>query len=156
MCRALSGSSPTMTRSMRSWSRSTSPLMASRTFSSARPPISSSRVFSWSSSSWKCRTTRSTGSMSFVVLRLAEPAGHVVLGELFGGSREDLLRSVTLDELPEPEEGRDVRDARRLLHVVRHDHDRIVRLQLVNQFLDALGCDRVERRRRLVHQQDLG
>ena len=56
---------------------------------------------------------------------------------------------------PEPEERGDVRDARRLLHVVRHDDDRVVRLELVDQLLDALRGDRIERRRRLVHQQDL-
>ena len=42
-------------------SRSTSPLTARRTCSSASPPISSSRALSCSSSSWKCRTTRSDG-----------------------------------------------------------------------------------------------
>ena len=58
--------------------------------------------------------------------------------------------------LPEPEKRGDVRDARRLLHVVRDDDDRVAALQLVNQLLDPLGRDRVERRRRFVHQQDLG
>ena len=57
--------------------------------------------------------------------------------------------------LPEPEERGAIRDARRLLHVVRDDDDRIRALQLVDQLLDALRGDRVERRRRLVHQQDL-
>ena len=56
MCSALTGSSLTSTRSIRSRSRSTRPLTARRTCSSASPPISSRRDLSCSSSSWKCRT----------------------------------------------------------------------------------------------------
>src|SRR5436190_18876637 len=134
---------------MRAWSRSTSPFTAVRTCSSAMPPISSSRVLSCSSSSWKCRTTRSTGSM-----RLTKSPGDIVFSQLFGRSRVDLFGPAALDQLAEPEEGRDVRDAGRLLHVVRHDDDRIARLELINQLLDALRGDRVERRRGLVHQDD--
>ena len=36
------------------------------------------------------------------------------------------------------EEGRHVGDTRRLLHVVRDDHDRVLVLQLVDEVLDAL------------------
>ena len=50
------------------------------------------------------------------------------------------------------EEGGHVGDARRLLHVVRDDHDRVVALQLVHQVLDPGRRDRVERRCGLVHQ----
>ena len=72
------------------------------------------------------------------------------------GRGEDLVGPVALDQLAEPEEGRHVGDARRLLHVVRDDDDRVAALELVDQLLDALRRDRVERRRRFVHQQDLG
>ena len=61
-----------------------------------------------------------------------------------------------LDELAQVEEGGVVGDADRLLHVVRHDHDRVVLLELVDQLLDLRGGDGVERRGRLVHQQHLG
>ena len=74
--------------------------------------------------------------------------------------------SVVLDEDARPlaarlvhldrEERRHVRDAGRLLHVVRHDHDRVVALELVHQVLDPGGRDRVERRRGLVHQDHVG
>ena len=37
------------------------------------------------------------------------------------------------DELAEPEKRRDVRDARRLLHVVRHDDNRVLALQLIHE-----------------------
>ena len=50
------------------------------------------------------------------------------------------------------EEGGHVGDARCLLHVVRDDHDRVLALELVHQILDPRRRDRVERRRRLVHQ----
>ena len=61
-----------------------------------------------------------------------------------------------LDELAEPEERRVVGHPRRLLHVVRDDHDRVVLLQIVDQLFDTLRGNRVERRRGLVHQQNLG
>ncbi len=51
------------------------------------------------------------------------------------------------------EEGSHVRDACRLLHVVRHDHDRVVVLQFVHEILDTGRRDRVEGRARLVHQE---
>ena len=44
----------------------------------------------------------------------------------------------------------------RLLHVVGHDHDRVLLDQLVHQVLDRERRDRVERRAGLVHQDDLG
>ena len=61
-----------------------------------------------------------------------------------------------LHELAQPEERGAVRDAGGLLHVVGHDDDRVALLQLIDQLLDALGRDGVERRRGLVHQQDVG
>ena len=36
---------------------------------------------------------------------------------------------------------------------MRHDHDRVVLLELIDEFLDALGRDGVQRRGRLVHQE---
>src|SRR3954469_374624 len=52
------------------------------------------------------------------------------------------------------EEGHSVADAGGLLHVVRDDHDRVASLDLVHQVLDARRCDWIERRARLVHQDD--
>ena len=54
---------------------------------------------------------------------------------------------------PEVEERGRVRDARRLLQVVRDDDDRQLALQLVQQLFDLLRRDRIERARRLVEQQ---
>ena len=54
------------------------------------------------------------------------------------------------------EERRHVGDARRLLHVVRDDRDRVVALELVDEIFDARRRDRIERRRRLVHEDHVG
>src|SRR2546423_667470 len=89
---------------------------------------------------------------------LAQAPSGVILRPLLGRSREDLCGLVVLDQHPgaaavvdlEAEERRPVGDARRLLHVVRDDHDRVVALELVHQLLDPLRRDRVECGRRLV------
>ena len=54
------------------------------------------------------------------------------------------------------EEGRSLRDARRLLHVMGDEDDRVAAAKLVDQFLDPRRGDRVERRAGLVHQDHLG
>src|SRR5215210_1933116 len=115
------------------------------------------------SSSWKCarwpkRRTPGPGS--------AELAGDVLLGALIVRGGEDLVGGGVLDELADPlglvrpqvdgEERGAVRDAGRLLHVVRDDHDREVLLELEHELLDAAGRDRVERRARLVHEDHVG
>src|SRR5215831_9464108 len=82
-------------------------------------------------------------------IALAELAGHVLLGELCLGILEDLLRRARLDEIPGPaalgdvdrEERGDVGDALGLLHVVGDDGDRVVRLELDHQLLDAARGD---------------
>src|SRR5215471_2992510 len=87
---------------------------------------------------------------------LAEPPRNVVLRDLLARVREDLFGPIVLDQTPEHEEGGVLRNAGRLLHVVGHDHDRVVALELVDELLDLLRRDRVERRCGLVHQDDLG
>src|SRR6266516_4649727 len=94
--------------------------------------------------------------------QLAEAAGDVVLGALVRGPCEDRGVLVVVDEDAaalvavladlDAEERGHVCDARRLLHVVRDDHDRVLALQVVEQVLDARGGDRVEGGGRLVHQ----
>src|SRR5215212_7374704 len=96
------------------------------------------------------------------VLRIAncefyspKSAGNVILSQLFTRGREHLLSRVYFDQLAEEEEGRSVGNARRLLHVVRDDHDRVLLLQIEDQLFDLRGGDRIECRSRLVHQQYL-
>ena len=66
-----------------------------------------------------------------------------------------VLRRGNLDQLAAKEERRLVGDARGLLHVVRHDDDGDVGAQLVDELLDFLRADRIERRSRLVEQEHL-
>ena len=70
-----------------------------------------------------------------------ESSRHVVFRELLAWRREDPVRSIVLDQAPEPEERRVVRHPGRLLHVVRDDHDGVLLLQLVDQLLDPLRGD---------------
>src|SRR5262245_27502715 len=86
----------------------------------------------------------------------AEAARDVVLGALLAGRDEHLARLAELDELAEVEERGEVGDARGLLHVVRHDRDRVGLLEREQQLLDLGGRDRIERGAGLVEQQHLG
>src|SRR6266540_4323765 len=83
-----------------------------------------------------------------------EPPRDVVLGDFLARVREDLVGAVVLHEAVEHEEGGVLGDPRRLLHVVRDDRDRVVPLQVVNELLDLLSRDRIERRGWLVHEED--
>src|SRR5260370_18201177 len=86
---------------------------------------------------------------------IAEGARDVVLRASIARRGEHLAGRVELDQLPEIHEGGEVGDARRLLHVVGDDHDRVVLFELVDQLLDFGGRDRIERRARLVEQYPL-
>src|SRR3954453_677370 len=68
---------------------------------------------------------------------------------------EDAGPTVSLGRHLGGEEGHSVADPGGLLHVVRDDDDRVASLDLMHQVLDAGGCDWIERRARLVHQDDL-
>src|SRR5882724_4183980 len=86
------------------------------------------------------------------VLPLTESPGNVVFSDLLSGIREDFVGSIILDEPPQHEKRGAVRHARRLLHIVRHDRDRVALLELIDELLDLLRRDRVEGRGGLVHQ----
>src|SRR5258708_608739 len=123
---------------------------------SARPPISAiMRTSSWRSASnalWVCSVITISSLRSRAS---AEAAGDVILGALVRGGGEHLARGIELDHLAEIHEGGEVGDARRLLHVVGDDGDRVVVLELVDQLFDLGGRDRVERRAGLVEQDHL-
>src|SRR5512143_2886773 len=74
---------------------------------------------------------------------LAEAAGDVVLGAAIIRRGEDTGGFPELDQLAEKHEGREIRHARGLLHIVGHNGDRVVILELVDQFLDLGSGDRV-------------
>src|SRR4051794_36242839 len=133
----------------RSWTVSSARSSAVTTRSSAPSACTSSLV----SSSWKwLRAVSGT---------LAHLPGDVRLRARVGRVREDLLGVVELDDPPrtvllviqlDREERRLVRHARRLLHVVRDDHDRELLLELEHEVLDLAGRDGVERGTGLVHE----
>src|SRR3972149_5436600 len=82
-----------------------------------------------------------------------EPSRNVLLRPLVGRVREDLPALVHLDQLAHEEEGDLVGDARRLLHVVGHNGDRVFFAQVLDQLLDLRGGHRVQRGARFVHQE---
>src|SRR5207244_9971806 len=84
----------------------------------------------------------------------SEPPRNVRLGLLFRRFGEQLFGAPDLDEVTQIEEGRVIGDTRGLLEIMRHDADRVAGLELVAQLLDMLRPGRVERRRRLVEQQN--
>src|SRR5690349_2155245 len=86
---------------------------------------------------------------------LADTAGNIILSLLVLGIGEDVGGVAFLDQVPKVEERRTLANARRLLHRVRDDDDRVILAQLVDQLLDDRGRDRIERRARLVHQDHL-
>src|SRR5438445_12024939 len=65
------------------------------------------------------------------------------------------MRRIELDHLTVEEEACVFRNARGLLHVMRHDDDGVLALELEDEVLDLRGGDGVERGRRLVHQKNL-
>src|SRR5208283_5060865 len=134
-----------------SWRLSAS--IASPIWRSARPPISAimrdSSCRSASNALWVCSVNTIS---SLRLLASAEAAGDVILGTPVGGRGEHLAGGIELDHLAEIHEGGVVRHARRLLHVVGDDRDRIVVLEFVDQLLDLGRRDRVERGAGLVEQ----
>src|ERR1700761_6063505 len=123
---------------------------------STRPPIS--RTFDEtrfrSASNWldRCLSDMSY-SLVLLVDGLAEAACDVVLGFLADRLDEDLFGVAELDQLAKVHIGSVVRTAGRLLHVVGHDHHRVIALQFGDQFLDTARRNRVECGTRFVEQQ---
>src|SRR6266850_1760650 len=129
---------------------------ARRICDSTSPPICSTRERMESRSRSYCFEACSLAPI--VILsqpRLSESAGDVVLGLFLLRLDEQVVGDAELDQLANVHVGREIRDPRGLLHVVRHDEDRHPLLEVVDQHLDRGGGDRVERRGRLVEQQQL-
>src|SRR3954447_12493971 len=147
--------SPSITRAASSMSRPDRAATASATCRSASAPISAilpvSAFISSSNARTVCRPV-----ISAIQVLLAEAAGDVVLRTSLARVEEDRVRRPELDQIAQIHEGGVLRGARRLLHVVGDDRDGAVGPQLVHQLLDLGGRDRVERRGRLVEEDDLG
>src|ERR1019366_8237729 len=104
------------------------------------------------------RTSTSAAPESSILCRIisAKSPCNVVLGLAFLRPSEEGRRLPHCDEPAHVEEARPLRDARRLLHVVRDDHDREIVAKLGHEVLDLRRGDRVERAGRFVHQENLG
>src|SRR5882724_10270341 len=151
-CRLSISVSEATTRWPSATSRRTSASTESTIMRSARPPISAtSRV-----SSWRSLSKALAVCSEAMIVSSAESAGDVVLRASIARRGEELAGVVELDQFAEIHEGGLVGDAGGLLHVVGDDRDRVVLGQFLDQFLDLGGRNRIERRARLVEQDDLG
>src|ERR1041385_1493392 len=107
----------------------------------------------------RCLSSPSSTSKTFSIWSgdyvLTESARHVIFRAFLRGVREDPRGRAELDQFTDVEERRVIGDARGLLHVVRDDDDREILFQLENQFLDPARRDRIERRSRFVHENNL-
>src|SRR5713226_1403323 len=137
----------------RAWSefRSTREPMASPICFSTNPPIS--RIFARSccSSSSYCRSVCSGMAAS----RLAESASDVIFSFLFLRGGEEFIRLAKFYQPPQIHESRKIRNSGSLLHVVRHDHNRVALLEFMDQFFDFGRGDGIQSRAGLVHQHHL-
>src|SRR5579883_416504 len=97
--------------------------------------------------------TRHTPSMR--KLPSTKTPADIVLRLLLSGMLKDLNRRAEFDEPAGEEEAGILRDASRLLHIVRYDNDSILFCQRRNQFLNLERGDGVERGTRFVHEQHL-
>src|SRR2546421_347031 len=138
----------TITSSISTRSPEASASSAWRICDSTRPPICSTRERIESRSRSYCFE-----ACSLIAMSLAEPSGDVVLGLLLLRLDEQLVGDAELDQLAKIHVGGEVRHARRLLHIVRHDEDGDALLKIVDQLLDRGGGDGVERRGGFIKQQ---
>src|ERR1700682_3084941 len=87
------------------------------------------------------------------------PTTHVCLGRCLHRGPKNLIGGTEFDQAPwaasvlDRHETGELRYARRLLHVVRHDDDGVRVRDLSNELFDLEGRNWVQRRARLVHQQ---
>src|SRR5581483_10379829 len=70
---------------------------------------------------------------------LSKPARYVVFCSLVARRGEDFFRLIELNQLTKKKEAGIFRHSGRLLHIMRHNHDRVMFLELKDQFLD-LAC----------------
>src|SRR5437016_9241388 len=92
--------------------------------------------------------------------RLAKAPRNIVYRPSLRRIGEDLRGLTVLHQPPDSvflrkHESGEVTHPRGLLHIMGHDRDREIALQLADQLLDAVRRDRIQRRTWLVHQDDL-
>src|SRR3984893_3029526 len=100
--------------------------------------------------------TSSASSCSVAFTSSTEAAGDVVFGQPLLRIGEYQIRRADFDQIAHVEIRGALRYARRLLHIVRHDDDGVIRAQFIDQILDPRARYRIQRRRGFVHQDDFG
>src|ERR1700678_3363840 len=80
----------------------------------------------------------------------AEPPRNVIFRFSFSRALEDDLGLVEFNQVAQQKEAGELRHARGLLHVVRHNHLRALVFEGEQQILDLGSGNRVQRRTRLV------
>src|ERR1700694_5574088 len=153
-----------MAFAQRSLLRSSRPFIARSRLRSVRPDIISTLLRNDASASSKVpricfgaimSILSSSFNLALTVALALHPStkssGDVILGSLFRRIGKYLRSPSKFNQSPEIKEGGVIGATAGLLHVVRHDHDRVLRFELVDQLLDLCGRDRIERRTRLVH-----
>src|ERR1017187_4250999 len=140
-----------LTRRARSRSRWVSAWSAWFTAVSAWLAIVSSFCFRTSNSMSKC----SIILISFRRQISTEPAGHIIFRLFLRWTGENLPGHVEFHQFAQIKERGEIRHARGLLHVVGHNHNRVVLFQFQDQVLYFRRGQRVECRGRFVHEQHL-
>src|SRR6266852_4793068 len=84
-----------------------------------------------------------------------ETSGDVIFRLFLARAREQLVGRPGFNQAALVEEAGEIGDTGGLLHVVRHDDDGVLALQLKDQVLDFQGGGRVEGRGRFIQEQDL-
>src|SRR6267143_1375460 len=99
---------------------------------------------------------RDNASTALRLAALPKPPCDVAFCQRLSGFLEQVPSPVHLDEMTQVHECGRVGDPRGLLHVVRHDDERIVLPQVKDEVLDLCRRNRVERGAWLVHQKNFG
>src|SRR5688572_8782186 len=86
----------------------------------------------------------------------SEASGDIVFSLFLGRVGEDLSRQVIFNEFAQIEEGGEIRNAGRLLHIMGDDDNREVLFKRMDEVLDLGRGDRVECGGGLIHEKDLG
>src|SRR2546423_4872008 len=86
---------------------------------------------------------------------LTKAPGDIILGFLLFGMRKEPARLSLFDQPSLQKEDRFLCHTPRLLHIMRHDHDRVALSEFPNQFFYLKGRNGIERRSSLVHKQNL-
>src|SRR6266478_5701413 len=151
ICSSLMASSSSSTRLASCSSESSTECTPWCTARSARLPIHSSRSFNSFRSRSKWRSmNRSLQTPELLAQTRLCPSSPKTPGDVSFCPRiprrgEQLRRRAELDQLPRQQECREVAHPRRLLHVVRHDHERAEVFQLHEQLFNLRCADGVQR-----------